>query len=157
MSAQMQDRHVGELALRRLRAGEAVRNEAVRDGAFPESAAHAETCADCRARLKSFDDEQRRFEQEISFDRFAAGVTRAARTAAPRSGAPLRTVRFMLPSLSLAAGVALFVGATARREHLPSAHNSVKGGATITGREGLGRALGGEALRSRIARGPRAR
>jgi Domain of unknown function (DUF4384) len=143
MSAQMQDRHVGELALRRLRAGEAVqgeavRNEAVRDGALLESAAHAETCADCRARLKSLDDEQRRFEQEISFDRFAAGVTRAARTAAPRSGAPLRTLRFMLPTLSLAAGIALFVGVTARREHLPSSHNSVKGGAAITVRVSAG-------------------
>ena len=69
--------HVGELALRRLRAGEALG----RGRAGIE--AHAASCADCRARLRALDDEQRRFEQEISFDRFAAGVDarRAARRA----------------------------------------------------------------------------
>jgi hypothetical protein len=65
--------HIGELALRRRRAGEALGP----DG--PAMDAHAATCADCRARIRALDDEQRRFEQEISFDRFAAGVERAAR------------------------------------------------------------------------------
>ena len=60
--------HIGELALRRRRAGEALGP----DG--PAMDAHAATCADCRARIRALDDEQRRFEQEISFDRFAAGV-----------------------------------------------------------------------------------
>src|SRR6187401_2235299 len=67
--------HIGELTLRRRRAGEALGS----DG--PAIEAHATSCADCRARIRALDDEQRRFEQEISFDRFAAGVERAARGA----------------------------------------------------------------------------
>jgi hypothetical protein len=116
---------VGDLALRRLRAGEVIAD-----------AAHADACADCRARAKALDEEQRRFEQEISFDRFAAGVERAARrTDAPRRAAPLRTLRFMLPTLSLAAGVALFVGLTGKHQ---AAHNGLKGGAAITVRVSAG-------------------
>jgi hypothetical protein len=125
MTGQLRESHVGELALRRLRAGEVI-----------AEAAHADACADCRARAKALDEEQRRFEQEISFDRFAAGVARAARrTDAPRRALPLRTLRFMLPTLSLAAGVALFVGLTGR--HQP-AHNGIKGGAAITVRVSAG-------------------
>jgi hypothetical protein len=125
MTGQLRESHVGELALRRLRAGELV-----------AESAHADACADCRARGKALDEEQRRFEQEISFDRFAAGVERAARrTETPRRAAPLRTLRFMLPTLSLAAGVALFVGLTGKHQ---SAHNGLKGGAAITVRVSAG-------------------
>jgi hypothetical protein len=118
--------HLGELALRRLRAGEAL-----------EVATHADGCADCRARLKSLDDEQRRFEQDISFDRFAAGVERAARSlAAPRrqrSGLP--SLRLLaIPTLSLAAGVALFVTMTGNG----ISPNRTKGGADITVRVAAG-------------------
>ena len=73
--AQQKDEHIGELTLRRRRAGEALGPDAAAIDA------HATSCADCRARLRALDDEQRRFEQEISFDRFAAGVERAARSA----------------------------------------------------------------------------
>ena len=117
MTAHTMENHVGELALRRLRAGEAL----------PEVETHASACADCRARLKGFDDEQRRFEQEISFDRFAAGVERASRSRsadAPHRAAPsrmARSLRFMVPTLSLAAGIALFVGVSGRE------HNRTKG------------------------------
>ena len=79
--AQQKDEHIGELALRRRRAGEALGS----DG--PAIEAHATSCADCRARIRALDDEQRRFEQEISFDRFAAGVERAARSAPRGAGA----------------------------------------------------------------------
>jgi len=127
MTGQLREGHVGELALRRLRAGELVADDA---------AAHADACADCRARGKALDEEQRRFEQEISFDRFAAGVERAARRReAPRRAPPLRTLRFMLPTLSLAAGVALFVGLTGKHQ---IAHNGIKGGAAITVRVSAG-------------------
>ncbi len=130
MTGQLREGHVGDLALRRLRAGEVIAD-----------AAHADACADCRARGKALDEEQRRFEQEISFDRFAAGVERAARrTDARRRTAPLRasklrTLRFMLPTLSLAAGIALFVGLTGKHQ---AAHNSLKGGAAITVRVSAG-------------------
>jgi hypothetical protein len=133
MTAQMMESHVGELALRRFRAGEAL----------PEVEGHASACADCRARLKALDDEQRRFEQDISFDRFAAGVERASRSAeapgrAPRVARTLRfahTLRLMVPTLSLAAGVALFVTTSERP------HNNIKGahaGAEITVRVAAG-------------------
>ncbi|HVX96575.1 MAG TPA: ACP synthase [Polyangia bacterium] len=119
MTAHTMERHVGELALRRFRAGEAAH----------DVASHAATCADCRVRLKALDDEQRRFEQEISFDRFAAGVERASRTqrageAEGKSRAP-RTLRFLLPTLSLAAAIALFVGFSGRERGT----NGIKGGA----------------------------
>ncbi|HVU49437.1 MAG TPA: ACP synthase [Polyangia bacterium] len=120
MTASPMESHVGELALRRLRAGEAL----------PDAETHASACADCRARLKGLDDEQRRFEQEISFDRFAAGVERASRAAAPRperSARVARSLRFMVPTLSLAAGVALFLTFTSRHE--PRGPNRLMGGA----------------------------
>jgi hypothetical protein len=120
MTAHTMERHVGELALRRLRAG-----EAVPDGEHAVES-HAATCADCRARLKGLDDEQRRFEQEISFDRFAAGVERASRTLrAGEAKGKVRTLRFLLPTLSLAAGIALFVGVSGRERGT----NGIKGGA----------------------------
>jgi hypothetical protein len=109
--------HVGELALRRFRAGEA----------FPE-VEHIGACVDCRARVKSLDDEQRRFEQEISFDRFAAGVERASRAAETPRQAPARAPswRFVVPTLAVAAGVALFV-VVPRRDAGP--YHGIKGGA----------------------------
>jgi Domain of unknown function (DUF4384) len=118
--------HLGELALRRFRVGEALGNSA-----------HADACADCRARLKTLDDEQRRFEQEFSFDRFAAGVERASRS----RQAPRRTrtwwpsLRVLaIPTLSLAAGMVLFVTMTGDR----ISPNRIKGGADITVRVAAG-------------------
>jgi len=66
------NQHIAELTLRRRRAGEALGADA------PAIEEHATTCADCRARIRALDDEQRRFEDDISFDRFSAGVERAA-------------------------------------------------------------------------------
>ena len=130
MTAHTMESHVGELALRRLRAGEAL----------PEVEAHANGCVDCRARLKGFDEEQRRFEQEISFDRFAAGIERAARAARARetqksASSVSRSLRFMVPTLSLAAGVALVVVSSSGER----THNTLKGGtADITVRVAAG-------------------
>src|ERR1022692_3375450 len=97
--------HLGELTLRRRRAGEPL------DGIAAVEAvdAHLATCAACKARSRALDDEQRRFEQEISFDRFAAGVERAARGTAPRPvrRSPARV--WLYPMVAMAAGVALVV------------------------------------------------
>jgi hypothetical protein len=95
--------HIGDLDLRRHRAGEALGVEG------PAIAAHAASCPECRARLRALDEEQRRFEGAISFDRFAAGVERAprgARAASPRRP-PARV--WALPTLAMAAAVALVV------------------------------------------------
>jgi hypothetical protein len=92
--------HIGELTLRRRRAGEAL---------GPDTAAidaHAAACSDCRARIRALDEEQRRFEQEISFDRFAAGVERAARGASKAQTAKRRPIpinTWVAPMLAMAA------------------------------------------------------
>lgn len=65
--------HVGELRLRRFRLGELAGPD------HEEITRHTTDCGPCRARLKSLDDEQRQFEREISFERFAGGVERAGR------------------------------------------------------------------------------
>ncbi|HVR60732.1 MAG TPA: ACP synthase [Polyangia bacterium] len=123
--------HIGELTLRRLRAGEALGDEAAALGD------HSAACAQCRARLKEIDDEQRRFEQAISFDRFAAGVERAARRPAP---ARATRARWAFPALAAAAALALIVTFRARDgsdgEHARA--NRAKGGADVVVRIGAG-------------------
>src|SRR5262245_16898626 len=94
--ANQSEGHIGELTLRRRRAGEALPDAAAIDE-------HATSCADCRARIRALDDEQRRFEQEISFDRFAAGVERAARGAAkPKVRRPMLST-WLMPMVAAAA------------------------------------------------------
>src|SRR5882724_5778059 len=97
------EKYVSELALRRLQAGELSAAER------PGIEAHATACARCRARLKEFGDEQRRFEQSISFDRFAAGVERTARQPRRLTAPRATTERWAFPALSLAAALALTI------------------------------------------------
>lgn len=113
--------HIGDLALRRHRAGESLGP----DGAA--IAAHASACPECRARLRAFDDEQRRFEQEISFDRFAAGVERAARGSSRRATRRLPLAAVVAPALAVAAALALVV---TFRPKAPETR--IKGGAGMT-------------------------
>lgn len=125
--------HIGDLELRRHRAGEALGPEG------PAIATHTETCAECKARLRALDDEQRRFESAISFDRFAAGVARAARGAPATSRRRLPARVWALPTLALAAAVALVVTFHARGPRpggdlpggrvRPADYDGVKGGA----------------------------
>jgi hypothetical protein len=117
------DNHLGELKLRRLWAGESLGEGAA---AVLE---HAAACAHCRARLKELDDQQRRFQDEISFDRFAAGVERAARR--PAAPARLRNagVRWLAPALGMAAALALIVTFVSRGDgDGDHATNRTKGG-----------------------------
>jgi hypothetical protein len=118
--------HIGELALRRHRAGEALGA----DG--PAIAAHAGACADCRARLRALDDEQRRFEQEISFDRFSAGVERATRSATKRRRS-VPMIAFVAPMLAAAAALVLVVTFKPKdaSDRAVGYGNRVKGGAGI--------------------------
>ncbi len=93
-------RHEHGRTHRRARAAAAPRRRGARARTGPVDRRARGACADCRARLRALDDEQRRFEQEISFDRFAAGVERAARgpraarRAAPRCAAGWRSRRW---------------------------------------------------------------
>jgi hypothetical protein len=121
--------HIGELELRRFRAGEAL------GAAGATIEAHAAGCAECKARLRALDDEQRRFEAAISYDRFAAGVERAARgaPAIARRRAPIRTW-MVVPTLAMAAAVAVIVTfrgplqGPGTRVH-PPGYDGIKGGA----------------------------
>src|SRR6476620_7814243 len=126
--AQQKNEHIGELTLRRRRAGEALGP----DG--PAIEAHATSCADCRARIRALDDEQRRFEQEISFDRFAAGVERAARGASKaKSRRPILNT-WLAPMIAVAAcmvAMVTFIPRSNMTEPHASA-NRTKGGAGIT-------------------------
>ena len=126
--AQQKNEHIGELTLRRRRAGEALGP----DG--PAIEAHATSCSDCRARIRALDDEQRRFEQEISFDRFAAGVERAARGASKaKSRRPILNT-WLAPMIAVAAcmvAMVTFIPRSNMTEPQMSA-NRTKGGAGIT-------------------------
>ena len=70
--------HVGELRLRRFRAGEFT------DQVQEEIARHTAECGFCRAKLRLLQEEQRQFERDIPFERFAGGVERACRVPRPR-------------------------------------------------------------------------
>src|SRR3954462_13111064 len=128
--AQQKDEHIGELTLRRRRAGEPLGPEG------PAIEAHATSCADCRARIRALDDEQRRFEQEISFDRFAAGVERAARSASKaKARRPLFASAWVAPMLAMAACVTVMITFVPRSHMTEPARsagrNNIKGGAGI--------------------------
>lgn len=121
MTPQTQMNHPGELKLRALHAGEAVADD-VR--------AHAAGCDECRGRVKGFEDEQRRFEAELPFERFAAGVERARRTPRQVAQATGFLVRapFARLGLALAACLALAVGVQLVRGDERHG-NGLKGGA----------------------------
>jgi len=121
------DEHIGELSLRRRRAGEALGPDA------EAIEAHATSCADCRARIRALDDEQRSFEQEISFDRFAAGVERAARGAAkPKVRRPMLNT-WLMPMVAAAACLIAMVTFVPRPViEKPQTTNRTKGASGIT-------------------------
>jgi hypothetical protein len=121
--------HPGDLTLRRRRAGEPLGADQ------PAVDAHLAACAACKARVRALDDEQRRFEQEISFDRFAAGVERAARgpVASPRRRAPARVWIFStLGTAGLAAAALVLTFAPLHDKNRTPAGNRIKGGAGVT-------------------------
>ena len=72
------DLHVGEIRLRRFRAGE------LSGQSHEEIAHHTADCGSCRAKLRLLQEEQRQFERDVPFERFAGGVERACRVPRPR-------------------------------------------------------------------------
>ncbi|MFT3835802.1 MAG: hypothetical protein QM723_02255 [Myxococcaceae bacterium] len=117
--------HPGELLLRRLMAAETV-------GADVQQ--HVKECERCKAKVKSFEDEQRKFELAIPFDRFAAGVERAQRSASK----PVQRERSMRWVMALAASLILVMagGVTLKMVHTgpigqPQGTNGIKGGEGI--------------------------
>lgn len=94
--------HVGELSLRRLCAGEFSAEKAA------ELDQHISACPVCRSKLRRLAEEQRDFQREVPFERFAGGVERARRVprARPRS---MWSIGFA-SVLAAAAVVVFFVG-----------------------------------------------
>jgi hypothetical protein len=113
--------HVGELRLRRFRQGELAGDE------HEQVARHTTDCSGCRTRLDALADEQRAFEREIPFARFAGGVERAARV--PRAAASPRRL-WLAGTLSFAAAAGLFL--VLRPAGDPEGgRNNLKGGDTL--------------------------
>jgi hypothetical protein len=118
--AGMSSTHVGLMKLRQLRAGELGGDEA------QAVRAHAGGCADCLRKLQGLEDEQAQFESAVSFDRFAAGVERAARS---RRAPELR--RWIAPAMAAAAAVLVVAAAGRMLARDPGGLNRVKGGPEV--------------------------
>lgn len=106
-------KHLGELTLRCWLAGEL---SVERANALD---AHLSACSLCRTKLRGLTEEQRNFQREIPFERFAGGVERARRVPRPRPHS--------LWSLGLA-GVLAAAAVTVFFVRVPAhPHNAVKG------------------------------
>jgi hypothetical protein len=118
------DSHIGELELRRFRAGEIAAERSQTIGG------HTTHCGRCRAKLVALEDEQRGFERAIPFERFAGGVERAAREPRRRAGRSGR-VLWLVPVLSVAAAASFFLLPRPHPRPLgdASGFNQTKGGA----------------------------
>jgi hypothetical protein len=112
--------HVGELRLRRFRAGEISGPE------HDHIAQHTSECAPCRSKLRQLQDEQRQFEHDIPFERFAGGVERAARV--PRVRPPRVWALSSAFALAAAAAVVVMVWPFGKPVEIPRSHNQIKGG-----------------------------
>ncbi len=110
--------HPGELKLRRFLAEEPLEAEIV---------SHLRDCADCEGRLGKLREEQKAFEAEIPFERFAAGVQKSARVQGKPGQARSENLRFVLV---LAACFVALVGAQQLFGHGEST-SRVKGGDAV--------------------------
>jgi hypothetical protein len=113
-------RHPGALTLQRLAAGEA---------ASAGDLEHVAGCAACQAAGARFLEQQRDFEREVSFERFAAGVERATREQARRPAGPGRTWVVAALGGALAAGLAVWVAGAGLPGASPSSR--LKGAAAV--------------------------
>jgi len=86
--------HATELTLRKLFAGENV---------AADLKEHSETCDVCKAKLRAIEEEQKKFEAAIPFERFAAGVERASRQ--PREVAQPPKRQWLGYVMAIAAGL----------------------------------------------------
>lgn len=135
--------HLGELRLRRLFAGE------LADAERADAEAHVAACVECGRRLEGVRAEQRSFEEQISFDRFAAGVERAARVplAAPPAQArwwtrPTSTWSFVsvfsLGAVASAAALIVTARPLFQEARVRTAANVARGANRLKGGEAAG-------------------
>lgn len=110
--------HPGALQLQRAALGEAVP---------PSLQAHLAGCPDCQARAEAVLARQHSFEREIGFERFAAGVERAARERGRPPAARPRLAWAGAAVVALAAGLVVLVARPAD----PGPGVRLKGGAAV--------------------------
>lgn len=126
--------HESEWTLRRLSAGELAAAEAAR------ARAHTASCAACGATLRGLEGEQARFEAEVPFERFEAGVERAVQR--QRRGESFRAPprRWVATTMAMAASVLVVLLARPLLEGAghPQGRNGIKGGAVAELRIGGG-------------------
>lgn len=117
-------RHVGEMTLRKLSAAEPI---------APEHRAHIDSCADCQRRLNDFTQEQAAFEAQIPFERFEAGIERAARVARdiPPAPAPWPWKRLLAVAATLLIAVSGSIVSQMRAAD-SEAFNRLKGGTQVS-------------------------
>jgi hypothetical protein len=123
--------HVPALKLRRLFVGESLGSEQA------DIAAHAQSCSECRGRLRQLEEEQSRFFSTVSADRFAAGVERAVRVPRPTARPATTKSFFTVMSLGFVATCfALYLGAKPLLQGHPGQagnhFNGIKGSAGIS-------------------------
>jgi hypothetical protein len=109
--------HMAEIVLRRYRAGEFSVQECA------EADRHLASCAPCRSKLRVLVEEQRAFERDIPFERFAGGVERAQRV--PRTR-PRRLWAAGLGGALAAAAAAVFLVQTSSPGHNRTKGSSVE-------------------------------
>jgi hypothetical protein len=110
--------HLTEWRLRRLHAGELAGAES------QQAQAHVSSCTQCQGVLKGLEANQARFEAEIPFERFSAGVDRALRKPSSEPSRP----RLNGLLVAVAATVLLTVAVRPLLSQPPT--NRLKGGAT---------------------------
>lgn len=132
-----QPEHLSEWTLRRLHAGELPAPEVA------QAQAHVAGCARCGAVLKDAEQAQARFEAEVPFERFEAGVERALGRARKPEAARPSPMRWAGPVAAMAATVLLVVAV--RPLLAPESGVRTKGGAAAELR------IGGEGAQ-RVAR-----
>ncbi|HEY5281249.1 MAG TPA: hypothetical protein VIM14_00530 [Polyangia bacterium] len=114
--------HVAELALRCYRAGEFAAE------ASAEVDRHLAICPTCRAKMRILVEEQRVFEREIPFERFAGGVERAQRVPRQR---PRRAWALSAFGIVAAAALAVFFVRTSSPGHNRGKGSSVEATARV--------------------------
>jgi hypothetical protein len=118
--------HLSEWTLRRLHAGELPGKES------QHARAHVSACAECHGVMKGLEADQDRFEAQVPFNRFAAGVERALNR--PREEPSRARLNGLL--MAVAATVLLVVMARPMLSDPPT--NRLKGGASAELRIGGG-------------------
>lgn len=127
--------HLTEWTLRRLHTGELPAPEA------QQARTHVSACAECQGLLNGFKEEQARFEAEVSFDRFVAGVERTRKLQSEEASRP----RMNGILVAVAATVLLVLASRPIMDrYMPG--NRTKGGASTELR------IGGDGFAQRPAR-----